>query len=641
MFEHPIDTTQQDRIRPELWCLIAITLLVTAVFAQSFQFGFIDFDDSLYVSENRHVAQGLTSASIQWAWTTYTAGNWHPLTWLSLMADVEFFGGISAGGHHAVNVLIHWINTLLVFAIFRQATGSVWRSTFCALLFAVHPLRAESVVWISERKDVLSAGFGLYALWMYCRYAHQPSGLRYVAMLLFFAASLLSKPMWVTFPFLLLVVDYWPLDRYSRTRLPRLVLEKIPFLILSVSASVMAILSQHASGAIKTLSAFPVTVRCANAIVAYVKYLLMFLWPSDLALLYPHPAHHPAWLTIACGLVLITITAWIWWGMRRPHLIAGWLWFLGTLVPVIGIVQIGSAELADRYTYVPIIGIGVMVAWLWPDPPHRPAWQRTLSRAVAVAWVVALAGAAWLQTGLWASSEAIMTHTLAVTRNNYIIHTNLGYAHMKAGRLDEALHHIDAALVIRPGHLPAFNNLGAIYQRQGRLDEAITIFSRIAQQRPDFIRGITNLANAHEHNGDMVLAKRLYRRTLEKSPDNQFALAGLGRIDFQNGDYADALEWFRKGLSAGPESVDLKNDIGAALIMLNRPEEARRWLLATLEAHPESADTAYYLGELMKRSGQPELAKKLFGLALSLEPDHAKTQSALASANDTVQAPSP
>ena len=407
--------------RVSRWICAALVVLAVLPYLQTLGHEFVNFDDGAYVAENPLVQQGLTWSNVAWALTTMSAGNWHPLTWLSHMLDCQIFG-LRPGWHHLVNALLHGANTALLFVVLRTMTGMAWRSALVAALFAVHPLHVESVAWIAERKDVLSTFFGLLAIWAYARYAGAPSLMRYGLVACFFALSLLSKPMLVTLPFVLLLLDVWPLKRFwieggapiQKPKLGSLFLEKLPLLAMSAASSVVTFKAQHAAGAVAPIDVLPLSQRLANAIVAYVGYLYKAFWPVDLAVIYPLPDQTSVAKTVLAILVIVGITIGVGVLIRkRPWLAVGWLWFLGTLVPVIGLVQVGDQSMADRYTYVPLIGVFIMIAWSLPSAAFAAINRGRVAAAAVVALILtALAAVTFMQIQVWKNTMTLFDHAI-------------------------------------------------------------------------------------------------------------------------------------------------------------------------------------------------------------------------------------
>ncbi|HYV17450.1 MAG TPA: tetratricopeptide repeat protein [Verrucomicrobiae bacterium] len=468
---------------------LLLALATLAVFARVVGFELLNYDDPLYVTANPHVQEGLTVAGVGWAFTTFTAANWHPLTWISLMLDASI-GGIDPRVFHLTNVVLHLANVLLLFLLLDRLTGSPYRSAVTAALFAIHPLHVESVAWVAERKDVLSTLFLLLTLLAYAGFVERPGPVRRLGVVLMFALGLLAKPMLVTLPVLLLLLDAWPLRRKEPWR--RLVLEKAPLFAMSIATGVVTIVAQRHAETVGSLAGYPLGVRVANAIVATVTYLGQTMWPTRLAVFYPHPgASLAAWKVIVSSAILAALTfGAIRFRRSRPYLLIGWAWYLVTLAPVAGIVQVGWQARADRYTYIPLIGIFLAAVWAISDRiGERPAFLASLATAV----VVLLGIGAFVQTGHWRDSETLFRHALAVTDDNAVAHLNLGTALLRRHQLAEAEEHFTEAVRINPAFAEAHSNLGVALGRQGRTDEAILEFRRALELQPDYPDARRNL----------------------------------------------------------------------------------------------------------------------------------------------------
>ncbi len=519
----------------------ALVLLTLAAFGHACANGFVNYDDPQYVAEGSHVRAGLSAAGARWAFTATEAFNWHPLTWLSLQLDHDLFGP-RPWGYHLTNVLLHAANTLLLFLVLHGLTGAVWRSAAVAGLFALHPLHVESVAWVSERKDVLSTFFGLLAVLAYLPYARRPGWRRYLPVLLALALSLLAKPMLVTLPFVLLLLDYWPLGRLRRGASLALVLgEKVPLLALAAASCVVTVYAQSKGGVVESLEALPFGLRVGNAVVSYVRYLGMALWPVGLAAYYPHPRSAlPAWQVAGSAALLAAVTALaLASARRRPYLAVGWLWYLGTLVPVIGLVQVGHQALADRYTYVPLVGVFVMVVWGLADLfGGRPVLQKFLAAAAAVA-LLACAALTWRQVTVWHDGRTLWEHTVRVTADNFVAEDNLARACLGGqGTLAEAEAHLRAAVRIKPDYAEGYLHLGTVLGRQGKNEEAVAAFRRAVELRPGQAEAHAHLAVALAKAGrldeaiaQMQEAARLAPGVAEVRYRLAFALAQAGRLD--------------------------------------------------------------------------------------------------------------
>jgi tetratricopeptide (TPR) repeat protein len=673
------------------WLLAAFLALVTiALYWPVAHFDFINFDDPLYVTDNNHVTQGLTLGGLRWAFTTFDASNWHPLTWLSHMADRQFFGP-QPGAQHLVNIFFHAANTVLLFVLLRNLTGALWRSALVAGLFALHPLHVESVAWISERKDVLSTFFGLLCLMAYARYVgksrvHPPSpgsgairnpesrvqspqskGFYFLA-LLFFALGLMSKPMLVTWPFVMLLLDYWPLNRIRNSEFGirnfiKLLIEKIPFFALSAVSSVVTFFAQRHGSSVVPLEALPPGARLANAVVAPVRYLLKTIWPEDLIVFYPYRGWD--WIAIAgAAFVLIGISA---WAVRRaksaPHLLVGWLWYLGMLVPVAGLVQVGGQSMADRYTYVPLIGVFIAVVWSIRFAPGR---SHALATALAVA-VPAICGAlSAVQVRYWRNSETLYGHAVKVMPNNLVAHNNLGLAFAKQGRSAEAIAEYLTVLNVRPDYAESRFNLGVAQAEQGQAADAIKNFSAGLEIDPDNAEAHFSLGHALESLGRTNEAAAEYRAALKFKPDYAEAHSNLAQLLAQQGKsneaqvereiaarlqpnraetrfnlavtlavqgrLAAAVPEFQEALRIKPNWPEAHYNLGTTLAGLDRLAEATAEFQEAIRLKPDYADAYNNLGVIFLNQGQIDEAIKQFQEAIRQNPSYANAQGNLAHA---------
>jgi tetratricopeptide (TPR) repeat protein len=495
--------------RNELFIAFGLIAVTLAVYAQVISHQFIILDDNSYIRDNPMVNRGLTLTGIAWAFTTFHAANWHPLTWLSHMLDSQIFG-LNAGGHLLVNALIHASNTLLLFLFLRRVTGAKWQSAIVAALFALHPLHVESVAWAAERKDTLSTFFGLLSLVAYARYAETLSWKRYALVAVALALGLMAKPMLVTWPFVLLLLDYWPLRRFQWQRatgtggfvraLAPLVREKLPLFCLVAASAVITIIAQSHGGAVRTLVQVSVSLRLSNAVVSYAKYLFLTVWPSDLAMYYPFPrAGVPVWQLVCAIVLLAVITAFVLRQAReRPYLLMGWLWFVGTLVPVIGLVQVGEAAMADRYSYIPSIGLFVAFVFGLSDLARAFRIDRLAMGTLTVAALSVLACLTAMQIGRWRNSATLFQYTSSVAPGNYLIENNLALGLLQQDRKDDALQHFYRASELAPGNADIRSNLGLMLARQGRMAEAV-------EQLNEALRLNPNSADAHNNLGLVLL----------------------------------------------------------------------------------------------------------------------------------------
>ncbi len=484
--------------------LAALSAATLGVYWQTTGFGFLRYDDPEYISDNLLVRSGLTLEGLSWAFTTFHFANWHPVTWLSHMSDVSLFG-MGAGWHHLASAILHCANAVLLFLAARRLTGASLRSGIVAALFALHPLHVESVAWLSERKDVLSGLFFMLTLLAYDRYVRRGGAGRYLGVVAFFALGLMAKAMLVTLPFVLLLLDFWPLGRTSlappadgserkRTSWGHLLLEKVPLLAMALASSAVTVAAQRTGGTVAGFETLPAAARGGNAVVSYALYLYRTFIPASLGVFYPHPGGgHPAWKIVSALLLVVAISAFSFRKRREyPWLIVGWLWFLGMLVPVIGLVQIGAQAMADRYTYLPLIGVFVVAAWGSALLVSRTGLRNLLAPLWTVA-LVSLAILSWRQAGTWRDTETVFRRAVAVTGDNWVAHLNLGWAVEEKGRLDEAEWHYREVLRIDPSNPYAHNNIGAIRFRQDRFGEAVHHFREALRRKPDYAEARTNL----------------------------------------------------------------------------------------------------------------------------------------------------
>jgi tetratricopeptide (TPR) repeat protein len=532
---------------------------------------FINFDDEIYITKNQHVQDGINSQTIKWAFTSVVSSNWHPLTLLSHALDWQLFG-TNAFGHHFESLLLHIGGVILLFLFLNKTTGSLWPSAFVAALFALHPLRVESVAWAAERKDVLSIFFGLASIYVYTCYVESSNLSKYLISFMLFALSLMAKPMLVTLPFLLLLLDYWPLARWqkvsalantavsvnfsgygkkkskhrktesyadkriiasvsttkkSNLMIGRLFWEKTPFLLLAIASSIVTIWAQDKGGAIASLQKVQFTERLANALISYIAYLGKIIWPVDLAVFYPYEYSAPAWQIIVCIFLLAAISiAVIYFIKNTPFLFVGWFWYLGTLVPVIGFIQVGRQAMADRYTYFPSIGIAIMLIWgifhLWPEEK-----QRKIIIIPATIIFAALTFLTWEQCGYWKNSTTLFSHVLQVTKNNYLAHTNLGVALVEEGKTQEAISHYRAALQIKPADDNTHYNLANALKKQGAIDEAIFHYRQALRIEPANPGFYFNLGMALGRKGDLKEAIDCFRQAIYLKSDYEEARRAL------------------------------------------------------------------------------------------------------------------
>src|SRR5437016_4532965 len=514
------------------WLTVGICLSLAAltwlVFSQTLWHDFINYDDPRYVYETTRITDGLSLSGIAWAFTHIHSLNWHPLTTISHMLDCQLYG-LKAGWHHFTNVVLHTLAAILLFLALQQMTGAIWRSAFVAAVFAIHPLRVESVAWIAERKDVLSGVFFMLTLLAYAYYVRLPGVGRYLVVVSVFGCGLMSKPMLVTSPFVLLLLDYWPLDRVKGQLWKRLA-EKIPLLALSAVSSVTTFLVQK--GAVGRTEELPILERINNAIVSYVLYIWQMLWPVNLAVFYPHPENRlPLWEIVSCLLLLICITAAaILLRKQRSYLITGWFWYLGMLVPVIGLVQVGWQGHADRYTYLPQIGLYLALTWAVADLTALWRRQRTILITAAILTIGVLTWRAWAQTWYWRDSETLFKHALAVTRNNDVAENNLGIVYLRQGNVNGAISLLQAAVDLRPDNSPAHENLAKALLQKGDVENALIHYQKLLQLQPDNIEVHNIVGTALVQQGRVREGVEEWQQVLAIQPDNGNALSNLAWI---------------------------------------------------------------------------------------------------------------
>ena len=659
--------------------LICLLLIATtlSVFWQVQNHDFVNIDDNKYISDNPHVKNGLTRASFIWAFTTTRAANWHPLTWLSHMLDYQLYG-MNPGGHHLTSLLLHVANSVLLFLLLSRMTGALWRSAFVAALFALHPLHVESVVWVSERKDVLSTFFWISTMWMYFRYAKRPDFFRYMLALFAFALGLMAKPMLVTLPCVLLLLDYWPLRRFRPGETAAitpaakeqgspffyLLLEKIPFFALSTASSIVTFIAQKSAGALM-VDVYPVKIRIANALVSYVSYMGKMIWPRGLVVFYLHPGKSlPGWHAVGAGLLLVCLSVAVMRAARRhPYLAVGWLWYLGTLVPVIGLVQVGLQAMADRYTYVPLIGLFIIVAWGVFDLVKGWRHQQVALALSAGLLLFGLTTCTWLQVRHWKNSATLFQHALRMNSQNYLAHNNLGAALLQQGKIEEGILHYTKALEIQPnywlahsnlgGHLvgqgemeeamrhcseavrlnpgspEAHSNLGLALALQGRFEEATTHYFEALRLRPEYAPAHRNLGLALERLGRPQEALTHYAEAVRFKPDFVDAHLNLATLLTEQGDFAAAAEQYQRALEIKPDGAGIHNNFATFLAQQGKTNLAITHYSRALEIRPDFAEVYSNLGNVLKQQGKIDKAIAHYSKALEIKPNQAEAHNNL------------
>jgi tetratricopeptide (TPR) repeat protein len=652
----------------------ALACLTVVVFWGAHQYEFVNLDDPEYITGNQSIQLGFTAEAVKWAFTSGYAANWHPLTWFSHMLDFKLFG-LDPGPHHVVGLLIHTINVLLLFLVLKGSTGAAWRSAFVACLFAIHPLHVESVAWVSERKDVLSTCFWLLTTLAYIRYCRRPRIDRYLPVFILFGLGLMAKPMLVTLPFALILMDYWPLDRILRNAgqtdkkakpaedaFPKyktnfLIGEKIPLVVLTAASSVVTFVVQKRGGAMDIRDYYALPVRIGNALISYSVYMLKMLWPANLASFYPHPAENVSILAavLAAALLLGITFLVLKFGQIYKYLPVGWFWYLGVLVPVIGLIQVGEQAYADRYTYIPLIGLFIIIAWGVPQLISKWPAKDVVLTAASLAAIAGLSVRAYSQQQYWRNSVLLFEHSIRVTENNYQAHLYLAEPLRKEGRFHEAIYHSEECLKIRPdntealnskglammdlgrvdeaigcfrkavelkpNHYPSYANLGIALIEKGRYDEAITIYRKILPNfdLPD-VHG--SLARALQRKGNKEEALVEYERLLSSDPLNASAHYSAGVLLAELGRNAEAVAHFRKALEIVPGSLEVHNSLGYVLAQQGQFDDAIQHYSEALQIAPAAAQIHINLGYVYVHQERLDLAAEEYAKALEIEPDN-------------------
>ncbi len=607
-------------MKRELWIGLVLVAATLAVYAPVGQFGFVEFDDREYVTQNPQVQSGLSPESLAWALTTGHASNWHPLTWISHMVDCGLFG-LNAGWHHWMSLLFHVANVLLIFVLFTRMTREPWRSGFVAALFAIHPLHVESVAWIAERKDVLCTLFSLVTILSYVRYVEKPGTFRYLTTLFSFALALLSKPMAVTLPMVLLLIDFWPLRRLERIKAPGkkpsvtkrrpitavyLLREKIPFLALSVCSSVVTLVVQRAGGAVVTMQKLPLGARLENALTSCIRYLGKIVWPDHLVVFYPFPREFAAWQVAGAALVLAGISFWtVRLAGRHPYLAVGWFWYAGMLVPVIGLVQVGLQSMADRYTYLPMVGISIMAAWGVPVLVSRSRLPGISLRIAVPAILVVYAIVSSYQVRVWRDTMTLFTHARDAVENNYVALNGLGSLAGSKGDFNEAIAYYRKAIEADPDYVEARTNLGVTLIRVGRADEAIGVLQ-------ESLRRCGNCAEIHYD---------------------------MGVAYFSKGRLAEAISCYENELRSNPRHTNARYNLAITMAASGRTQEAVSLYYDLLKSNPDHAEAHNNLGTLLFNEGKVAEAAGQFADAVRIKPDYADARRNLAIARQALQSP--
>ncbi len=589
------------KMRSDVLICVFLVCTTLAVYSQVINHEFIDFDDTAYIVENSHVQQGLTVKSICWSFTTTFRATWQPLIWLSFMVDYQFYG-LNPSGYLLTNVFLHIANVLLLFLVLKRMTGKVWQSGCVAALFALHPLHVESVAWIVERKDVLSVFFWLLTMWNYVQYAEHRRVGRYLLVLLCFIFGLLAKPVLVTLPFVLLLMDYWPLGRFAfsqsglnaddRHEMPVLWLcvEKIPLFIIAAASSCVTFYAQQHGGAVTSFQVLPVNVRIANALVSYVTYIGKMLWPCDLAVLYLHPFMVPWWKVAGAGLLFVAMSVLALWLVRkRPYVTIGWLWYVGTLVPVIGLVQFGKHAMADRFVYVPLIGIYILVVWGLSDLLTRWRYRGKALIAAAAVLLPVLMAATWIQISYWSDKVSLFKHVIDVDPTNYVAHMKMAEYRTNQGMLDEAGKHYSAVLRVKPDYVEALYNLGLVLQKRGSIDEAVSQYQTVLRIQPHFVLAHTNVGVAYVSQKKVVEAVYHFSEAVRLAPSVD-THSNLGAALIKEGSIKSAIQHLSEALRLNPDSDRVHNNLGYALFRDGKIDEAIQHYVEALQINHDYGD---------------------------------------------------
>ncbi|MRR17061.1 MAG: tetratricopeptide repeat protein [Deltaproteobacteria bacterium] len=641
----------------KLTAIVTVTGLSFLVYAQVLHFGFANIDDSVYVTQNPHVLGGLSIENLKWALTSTFAGFWHPLTWLSLMLDAQIYGAW-AGGYHLTNLLLHIVSSLLLFAFLREMTGSFWRSGFVAALFALHPLHVESVAWIGERKDVLSAFWGMITLCTYGYYVKQPGVKRYLLVLIAFLLGLMSKPMLVTLPFVMLLMDYWPLARISfpfsgnkaaksagisnKTSIGRLIGEKVPLFLLVIPISFVTFFAEGKFGALPTLESFPLNVRIGNAIISYVRYIGKTLLPDNLSIYYPHPGLWPVWQVIIAAGILVLFTLWVLRKSGRyPYLIVGWLWYLGTLVPVIGLIQVGPSAIADRYTYIPIIGLFIMLAWGIPDKVSRLPQAKTFLGIGAILLIAVFSFLSWQRCQLWGDNFLLWDDVLKKydlsginrtkeNQRNAFAYNFRGMGHAEHGRYRQAIDDYNTALKISGNFGDALNNRANAYAATGQNDLALADYAKLISINPKYADAYFNRGNLYLSLGAFDKAVYDFTEALKIDSTMADAFNNRGVAYRMQGQYEKAFADFTSALSINRKNAESYFNKGVVFYMHAQYLPAIANFTEALKIKPRFADSYFFRGLSFAALGKNESAASDLRSALNSNANHLQALHGLA-----------
>jgi tetratricopeptide (TPR) repeat protein len=631
------------RYQREIIIFLTLTLAVIIVFGQIRHHEFVNFDDPDYITENLYVRDGWSLDGVKWAFTTRLHKHWHPVTWLSHMTDVEVFG-VNPRGHHLVSLLIHLLNTLLLFWVLRRMTDKIWQSAFVAALFALHPLHVEPVAWVADRKDLLCALAWILAMWAYVGYAARPAIGRYLIVMVLFVVGLMAKPMMVTLPVVLILLDYWPLSRLKispvdpptispvsgQVSIERAVVEKAGFFIFILISALVTIYAMQGIGGIDIYGSWTSGKKVAVSLVSYVVYLHKALWPSGLAVSYPVVSDVPMWQALGAALLLAAVTAAVVrWGRRCPYLPVGWFWYLITLLPVIGLVQFGPSRMADRYTYLPLIGIFIMVAWGVVDLVVRVSSRKKLLVVMAAGTIAACMIASIAQTAHWKDSYTLFSHSVKVAPQNSWVQHNYGAAAMERGRWDEAMQAFEEVLRLDPRDTAARNQLGILLSKKGRPEEALAVFRKALELDPRDAEIAYNMGLCLLQLGKKAEAREQFEHSLRISPNNEGGQNMLGVLLTEEQEYEEARSHFREAIRIAPHRPAGEYNMGLSYLQEGNIEAAKTHFSRALEIDPNHSKAHLYLGKLLVREKDLDGALAHFNEVLRLNPEDAEAQHAV------------
>lgn len=646
---------------------VLITLLLSIpvlfIYGDIRSYSFVDYDDPLYILNNQNISQGFSLRSISWAFTTFHAANWHPFTWLSHMLDIEFYG-LNPGGHHWTNVQIHIANTLLLFLILFRMTKALWRSIFVALLFAVHPLHVESVAWISERKDVLSTFFGLLTILFYYHYTKRSNLGMYFLVFLNLSLGLMAKPMLVTWPFVLLLLDYWPLRRFSINKngkgsltispriIKKLILEKIPLTIPVIISCILTVQAQKGAGVISSLDAISLNARVANAAVSYIQYIVKTIWPKNLIVLYPY-SELPllSWHVIGVVVFLLVVTgAALLLIRKQPYLFIGWMWYIGTLVPVIGIVQVGSQAIADRYTYIPLIGIFIIATWGMHSIFSAIRERTYILGMLAFFVLTAFSYQATIQTTYWKDTRSLFQHALDVSPDNWVAHNNLGALFLKSGNIEEAIPYFKTVLSLKPGNLETTLNMAEAFFSIGKTDAAKEYYLKVFNIERDNTKheelqraaalGLAGVLNSEEKFDE---ANAINKELIGRNPADFKSHHGLAYNYSLLNKYIEAEKHYKIALDIKPDYADAHYNLAQLYLRNGNHKKAMGHMaqalsiidqMKTEDINPGYAKVFYTYGKIILEQDKVEEAKVFFKKALEIDPNDNKSIGYLQNLNE-------